>query len=225
MTAVLDSARTVVHWISDLGERRGWEWLAYNPVTMLRYHQLAAPDARALVDALERSFPEARVLIDVGAGSGVFSAEWRRRRGRVYACERNAFGRMLARMQGVRAVPFSLDREPPAQVGTGFDLALCLEVAEHVPAEFASRLVAFLVTLAPFIVFSSAPPGQGGHLHVNEQPASYWDALFAEHGYAFDVQRSARLSSAFQKSGVKGPWYIENTRVFATPDGSSRVNT
>lgn len=206
-------ARGVVHRASDYGQRHGLEWLEYSPVTMLRYHQLALSDAPSLVGAIERCFPQADSLVDVGAGSGAISAEWRRRGHRIAACERNSFGRLIARTQGVRPRPFSLAETPPADLSGPFDLAVCLEVAEHVPAEFAPRLVEFLAGLAPTIIFSAAPPGHGGHSHINEQPPSYWDALYAKHGVKPDEERSEALRSAFVDAGVQGEWYIHNTRV------------
>lgn len=64
-----------------------------------------------------------------------------------------------------------------------YDLALCLEVAEHLPAERAETFVKELTALADVIVFSAAIPGQGGTNHINEQPHEYWHNLFAECGY------------------------------------------
>ena len=75
--------------------------------------------------------------------------------------------------------------------GRTFDLALCLEVGEHLPARSAVTLVETLVALAPAVLFSAAVPGQGGTSHVNEQWPEYWAALFARHGYsAYDVVRA-----------------------------------
>lgn len=64
-----------------------------------------------------------------------------------------------------------------------FDLALCLEVAEHLPARCAHGLVNSLARLSPFIFFSAAVPGQGGAQHINEQWPEYWESLFLETGY------------------------------------------
>jgi SAM-dependent methyltransferase len=72
--------------------------------------------------------------------------------------------------------PLRLDRE--------FDLAICVEVAEHLPDAAAPTLVATLTRLAPVILFSAAVPDQGGDGHINEQWPAYWAELFAEHGYA-----------------------------------------
>jgi SAM-dependent methyltransferase len=64
-----------------------------------------------------------------------------------------------------------------------FDLALSLEVAEHLPPERAGGFVADLCRLSDVVVFSAAVPGQGGTHHVNEQWPSYWIALFESCGY------------------------------------------
>lgn len=76
-------------------------------------------------------------------------------------------------------------------VGRRFDLAISLEVAEHLPAEAADGFVRSLTQSADFVLFSAAIPGQGGVHHFNEQPASYWAAKFARHGFEVkDILRS-----------------------------------
>jgi hypothetical protein len=62
-------------------------------------------------------------------------------------------------------------------------LVICTEVAEHLPANVASQLVSHLVSLSDVILFTAATPGQGGRHHLNEQPHSYWVALFAQLGF------------------------------------------
>lgn len=64
-----------------------------------------------------------------------------------------------------------------------FDLALCLEVAEHLPAEKSDQLVELLTSCSDVVVFSAAIPFQGGTNHVNEQWQSYWIAKFSKYGY------------------------------------------
>ena len=71
---------------------------------------------------------------------------------------------------------------PPA-TDRDFDLAVSLEVAEHLPEEAADRFVAFLCSLAPVVLFSAAIPGQEGEVHLNEQWPSYWATRFAAHGF------------------------------------------
>lgn len=70
------------------------------------------------------------------------------------------------------------------------DLAICLEVAEHLDESHAAALIGSLVATSDCVLFSAAIPGQGGQRHVNERWPEYWAAQFASHGYAFaDVIR------------------------------------
>jgi hypothetical protein len=67
-------------------------------------------------------------------------------------------------------------------VSEKFDLAVCIEVAEHLRKSAAEPLVATLTSVAPVVLFSAALPGQGGHGHLNEQLREYWHELFEKHG-------------------------------------------
>lgn len=70
------------------------------------------------------------------------------------------------------------------QLGRRYDLAISLEVAEHLPASRAQEFVEELAAASDFVLFSAAIPFQGGYHHVNEQWQSYWAALFARCGHA-----------------------------------------
>jgi SAM-dependent methyltransferase len=63
------------------------------------------------------------------------------------------------------------------------DLAISLEVAEHLPSKNGDHLVQQLVSVAPMVLFSAAIPGQGGTGHVNEQWQDYWRSKFNSFGY------------------------------------------
>jgi hypothetical protein len=64
-----------------------------------------------------------------------------------------------------------------------FDLAVSLEVAEHLPSQSAEGFVDSLTRLAPVVLFSAAIPLQGGTHHLNERWPDYWAALFKTHDY------------------------------------------
>jgi SAM-dependent methyltransferase len=72
--------------------------------------------------------------------------------------------------------PADLTTELP--VNRTFDIAISLEVAEHLPSEHAEAFIGRLVALAPVVLFSAAIPGQGGTAHINEQWQDYWRSLF-----------------------------------------------
>ncbi len=100
------------------------------------------------------------------------------------------------------AKPFSLKRK--------FDMALCLEVAEHLPSSSSSVLVKSLVKLSPIVVFSAAIPGQGGTNHINEQWLEYWEKLFNKHNY---VLVDAIRPILWEKKDVEC-WYAQNMTLF-----------
>jgi hypothetical protein len=78
-------------------------------------------------------------------------------------------------------VPTDLNK--PIQRSERYDLALCMEVAEHLPPSAAKTIVSSLTGLADVVLFSASIPYQPGDLHQNCQWPEYWAALFAEHGY------------------------------------------
>jgi SAM-dependent methyltransferase len=78
---------------------------------------------------------------------------------------------------------YAIDLTRPRSIARCFDLAICLEVGEHLPTRVAPSLVEMLVKAAPLVLFSAAIPGQGGTHHINEQWPIYWDRLFSRHGY------------------------------------------
>lgn len=106
------------------------------------------------------------------------------------------------------------DLGSPLPPQRGFELAMCLEVAEHLPEGRAAGLVRDLTRLAPCVLFSAAVPGQGGTHHVNEQPLSYWSEHFARHRYApADLIRPL----IWGDERVEW-WYRQNIVFFAAPE-------
>jgi hypothetical protein len=69
-------------------------------------------------------------------------------------------------------------------LGRRFDLVQSLEVAEHLPGGTSAAFVASLVRHSRgLVLFSAAPPGQGGENHINEQSYDFWRGYFREWGY------------------------------------------
>ena len=78
----------------------------------------------------------------------------------------------------------------PLVMPAPYDLVWCVEFAEHVEAEYIPH---FLATFRAgrVLLFSHALPGQGGHHHVNEQPADYWAAILTADGWMPDPEATA----------------------------------
>jgi SAM-dependent methyltransferase len=75
------------------------------------------------------------------------------------------------------------DLTKPIRIDRKYDLAVCIEVCEHLPPPSAVKAIAELTSAAPVVLFSAAIPGQGGTNHVNEQWLCYWRDRFAERGF------------------------------------------
>lgn len=103
------------------------------------------------------------------------------------------------------------DLRQPLEIAGTFDLAVSLEVAEHLPATQADGFVGALTRLAPVVLFSAAIPHQGGVGHVNEQWPEYWAECFVRHGFlAVDVLRR----ELWDDPGVAW-WYAQNLLLFS----------
>ena len=91
-------------------------------------------------------------------------------------------------------------------LGRRFDLAMCLEVAEHLPAHAAELLVKSLTSHADKIIFAAACPGQEGQGHINCQWPAYWQAWFNEYGFRCEDSLRWRI----WEEGKVEPWYRQN---------------
>ncbi len=95
-----------------------------------------------------------------------------------------------------------------------FDLAISLEVAEHLSPERAMSFVEDICAAAPCVLFSAAIPHQGGRHHVNEQWQSYWTERFLQQGYRpIDLVRPQIWTQD------RIPFYYrQNTILYAAPE-------
>ncbi len=150
-----------------------------------------------------------RSVVDVGCGIGTWLAAFRERGIEDIAGIDGSYVPMSALR--IPADAFRAhDLSRPLEIGRTFDLALCLEVAEHLPTDRAPSLVASLCELAPAILFSAAIPFQGGTHHVNEQWPEYWAALFEARGFAaIDCVRGL----VWDDPSVDW-WYAQNTILY-----------
>jgi SAM-dependent methyltransferase len=157
-------------------------------------------------------------VVDVGCGTGAWIAEFNR-------CGiQDAMGidgphidksRLLFPSELFRSV----DLEKRIRVGRSFDLAISMEVAEHLAPGRASSLVRDLADLAPIILFSAAAPipGQGGRNHINEQWPSYWSTLFRRCEFM-----PIDLRGRFWDDTDIEWWYRQNMLLFVRKDSLGR---
>jgi len=171
--------------------------------------------ARRLLAALPAALPRASVA-DLGCGTGTWLAA------ALASGAQVAFGVegdwvTPAMLDDPRIALTAHDLEQPF-AGPRVDLALSLEVAEHLSPARAPGFVADLVALAPAVLFSAAIPGQGGVGHRNEQWQSWWAGQFAAHGYtAHDIIRPAIWAD-----DAIPAWYRQNAVLYlAAPSATA----
>jgi SAM-dependent methyltransferase len=181
---------------------------AYDEVFFASIERGSRRSAEVLVPMVVRSIAP-RSVLDVGCGRGAWLAVWH-----VNGVPGHGIDGASAKARTL-LVPeedfTAVDLARPFALARRFDLVQCLEVAEHLPPESAPALVASLCAHGDVVLFSAAPPGQGGEHHVNERPYAYWRGLFAVHGYAlFDPYRDELVGDLRVE-----PWYRFNTFVYA----------
>jgi SAM-dependent methyltransferase len=212
-------------WIAKLGEPVGSERIIYNSWTFAIFHRFALEIAPTLVEAVRTHFPQVMSVADFGCGTGVYVKTFRHSGVDAVGFEYSDIGRRWARERsGVDVQPFDL--RTFADAGRAFDLALSLEVAEHLEPQLALRLVDVCCAHAPTVIFSAARPGQGGQGHINPQPKSYWIERFAERGYHFDQARTRALQDYLRARLARGFWVADNLGTyFAVRPNSIRAHS
>lgn len=129
--------------------------------------------------------PEALpAVLDVGCGEGWWAREW----------VEGGFANMAVGADGNWGGAAIRDADRPGlhfgtinlaivepQPAYSYDIALCLEVAEHLPNP--DDLLAYLRTTAPVCFFSAAIPGQPGADHISCRWQHEWAATFEDAGW------------------------------------------
>lgn len=139
--------------------------------------------APLLIDAFNGASTKLNSVIDIGCGRGVWLDEFKKLgvgllKGRDGAWVQSA-DPLVGQSDFVVTNLAQPYREPHK-----YDLAMTLEVAEHIDEGGADTFITSIVELSDTIMFSAAIKGQGGQHHVNERPLAYWIAKFAAHGFS-----------------------------------------
>ena len=106
-----------------------------------------------------------------------------------------------------------------------FDLALCIDVLEHIEEQYAEAVLRNVVASADMVILSCAPPNQGGHHHVNEQPRRYWVKEMAALGWEYQRKETSDLEGAFlaQRDRIAHTWMFHNLCIYLPVPGGRRI--
>lgn len=180
------------------------------------YQTLVEPYAQKSVPHIAKSIVETFIpqsVVDVGCGSGALLAALRRNGVyKLLGLDVAEAGLDIARARAldVRTFDITFDRWEKEKT---FNIAVSMEVAEHLPEESADRYVELLCSLAPVVIFTAAHPGQGGIGHLNEQPLEYWIAKFQSHGFQTLEKTVAAWQADWRSAGV-ADFYTDNLMIF-----------
>jgi len=181
----------------------------YSDSTYENRHTTTLYSAETIISILLEVVPTIRSAVDVGCGVGTWLAVL------------NEKG--VDEIQGIDGdwvdkdylvIPpgrfMECDFSKPIKLDRRFDLAISLEVAEHLPATNATSFVCSLTDLSDIVLFSAAIPYQGGNNHINEQWPDYWARHFKDRGYSVvDIIRKQVWKD--EKIPV---WYRQNVLLF-----------
>lgn len=167
----------------------------------------ATDSAQELLPMLLESFKIDSVL-DVGCGAGAWLKVWSEHGVKIKGIDGDYVDRSNLLINADSFMPKDLSKG--FDLGETFSLVQSLEVAEHLPESSAQKFVDCLCAHADVVMFSAAPPGQGGDNHVNEKPYDYWRLHFAKNNFvAVDMLRPRIIDN--QKVE---PWYRYNTIIY-----------
>lgn len=180
----------------------------YNTEWHRRHETKTEASADRILPILKSVLPLQSVL-DVGCGAGIW----------LQAAQRLGVETILgidgpwtdvAQLRIAQDAVRVVDLEKPFVLGQRFDLAICLEVAEHVSREGGEELVCGLTAHADVVLFGAAIPFQGGFRHINEQWQSYWADRFQSRSFHhFDLVRP----QVWDEEDVHF-WYKQNALVY-----------
>ena len=90
-----------------------------------------------------------------------------------------------------------------------YDLAVCIEILEHLKPELAEKAVKNLCTYSDDILFSSTPSDKDEKTHYNVQPHEYWIELFAQNNFYRDLDFDCSFITPYAIRLRKTPDRIE----------------
>ena len=157
-------------------------------------------------------FVHPRTVVDVGCGVGTWLAVWQKNfAAEIFGIDGDYVDRSQLLIDEKFFHPANLEER--LNLNRRFDLAMSLEVAEHLTPARADSFVEDLTRLSDVVFFSAAIPVQsGGVNHVNEQWQSYWAEKFSQRGY---VVVDCIRPKVWLNDGVPHICYRQNVFIYA----------
>jgi len=136
-----------------------------------RQGKAAAEKLLPLFDDLEFS-PD--TVVDIGGGAGGWLIPFADRGAEVTLVDQVNPAIQAELDDRVRYLPSDLEDAGDVAGIPDSELAICVEVLEHLSAPAVSRVLDQVSSSSETVIFSAAWDGQGGERHINERPMEDW---------------------------------------------------
>ncbi len=172
------------------------------------YHFRNSINAAKEVIPLFFNYFKPKSVLDVGCGVGTWLSVFEDNQCDVFGIDGDYIETEKLIIDKDKIKPFDLNTS--YQLDKKFDLAISLEVAEHILPGNANTFIDSLCKHSDIILFSAAIKGQEGTLHFNEQNNEYWIDKFDKNEY----QCIDFLRHIIWKNQKISWWYRQNILVF-----------
>lgn len=176
-------------------------------------HKSTVYSADRILSVVLQAIPKTESAVDVGCGVGTWLSVLNKKGvKKIIGIDGNWVGREHLVIPHSCFIEHDLTKK--MVLNDKYDLAISLEVAEHLPVESAVGFVEALTRLSDFVLFSAAIPYQGGRGHVNEQWPEYWINIFRARSFVpFDFIRH----KIWDEADIPA-WYKQNILLFVNEE-------
>lgn len=158
--------------------------------------------AVALAKYIDGFLDGSKKIVDWGCGTGLLGK----------ALEQ--LGHKVTYIDGIQAITEARVMDFTQECDVEYhDVAICLEVAEHLEEKYAETFVRNVCNSSDMVFFSGAIPFQIGQNHVNCQWPDYWQNIFAKYGYGATDIRQCIWDNRFIEV-----WYRQNLIMYEYTD-------
>lgn len=154
--------------------------------------------AQALADIVVELF-NPRLVIDFGCATGLYLKPFIDKGIQVqgYELSSNALDPSVCiTPDSIRVV----DLRIPIDFGRSYDVAICLEVLEHIKKQYSTQAVANICRSSNTLVVSTARPGQPGEHHHTLEPREWWLEEFRKYGFKVDSKATEKIIEALRET-------------------------
>jgi SAM-dependent methyltransferase len=152
-------------------------------------------------------------VVDFGCGSGTY----------LYFFSKRGVNKLKGFEGSQNAIELALidekyidkcDITKKVELNETYDLCICFEVAEHLPESCVDAFLDNLCSSSATILFTAAPPGQGGRHHVNLKPVQYWIHKFDERHYCYQKSLTDEIKKELDVTISGLAWMKTNIMIF-----------